>query len=74
MYEFVKNRCLLLLLQGGTTPINLYVEDTFHRAARGGAGGVKSITNYAPVKFVFRVFDECSQRTLTNIVFMLCRC
>ncbi|XP_057794280.1 branched-chain-amino-acid aminotransferase 2, chloroplastic [Salvia miltiorrhiza] len=33
----------------GTAPINLYVEDEFHRAARGGAGGVKSITNYAPV-------------------------
>ncbi|CAA2955498.1 branched-chain-amino-acid aminotransferase 2, chloroplastic-like [Olea europaea subsp. europaea] len=33
----------------GTAPLNLYVEDEFHRSARGGAGGVKSITNYAPV-------------------------
>ncbi|KAK2981753.1 hypothetical protein RJ640_006005 [Escallonia rubra] len=32
----------------GTAPLNLYVEDEFHRASRGGAGGVKSITNYAP--------------------------
>ncbi|XP_021723731.1 branched-chain-amino-acid aminotransferase 2, chloroplastic-like [Chenopodium quinoa] len=28
--------------------LNLYVEDQFDRASRGGAGGVKSITNYAP--------------------------
>nr|GEX05312.1 branched-chain-amino-acid aminotransferase 2, chloroplastic-like [Tanacetum cinerariifolium] len=27
----------------------MYVDDQFHRATRGGAGGVKSITNYAPV-------------------------
>ncbi|XP_052203442.1 branched-chain amino acid aminotransferase 1, mitochondrial-like [Diospyros lotus] len=33
----------------GLSPLNLYVEDEFHRACRGGAGGVKSITNYAPV-------------------------
>lgn len=33
----------------GAAPLNLYVDDQFHRATRGGAGGVKSITNYAPV-------------------------
>jgi len=33
--------------------LNLYVEDEFHRATRGGAGGVKSITNYAPVSECF---------------------
>uniref|UniRef100_A0A7N0UKC9 Branched-chain-amino-acid aminotransferase n=1 Tax=Kalanchoe fedtschenkoi TaxID=63787 RepID=A0A7N0UKC9_KALFE len=33
----------------GSAPLNLYVEEEFHRAARGGGGGVKSITNYAPV-------------------------
>nr|XP_043636683.1 branched-chain-amino-acid aminotransferase 2, chloroplastic-like [Erigeron canadensis] len=33
----------------GMAPLNLYVEDEFHRATRGGAGGVKSISNYAPV-------------------------
>ncbi|XP_074271899.1 branched-chain-amino-acid aminotransferase 2, chloroplastic-like [Silene latifolia] len=32
----------------GSAPLNLYVEEEFHRAFRGGAGGVKSITNYAP--------------------------
>ncbi|KAL9666421.1 hypothetical protein QQ045_000752 [Rhodiola kirilowii] len=33
----------------GSAPLNLYVEEEFHRATRGGSGGVKSITNYAPV-------------------------
>ncbi|KAL1540277.1 Branched-chain-amino-acid aminotransferase, mitochondrial [Salvia divinorum] len=38
----------------GTAAINLYVEDEFHRAGRGGAGGVKSVTNYAPVMKAMR--------------------
>ncbi|XP_027092141.1 branched-chain-amino-acid aminotransferase 2, chloroplastic-like [Coffea arabica] len=43
----------------GTAPINLYVEGEFHRASRGGAGGVKSITNYAPVlKAIHRAKDR----------------
>ncbi|KAL0439462.1 UNVERIFIED_CONTAM: Branched-chain-amino-acid aminotransferase 2, chloroplastic [Sesamum latifolium] len=43
----------------GTAALNLYVEDEFHRAARGGAGGVKSITNYAPVlKAIARARDR----------------
>jgi branched-chain amino acid aminotransferase len=33
----------------GTAPLNLYIDEDFHRATRGGAGGIKSITNYAPV-------------------------
>ncbi|KAB1220440.1 Branched-chain-amino-acid aminotransferase 2, chloroplastic [Morella rubra] len=32
----------------GCAPLNLYVEDEFDRASRGGTGGIKSITNYAP--------------------------
>ncbi|KAG8377430.1 hypothetical protein BUALT_Bualt08G0032100 [Buddleja alternifolia] len=43
----------------GTAPLSLYVEDEFHRATRGGAGGVKSITNYAPVlKAISRARDK----------------
>ncbi|KMT03234.1 hypothetical protein BVRB_8g197810 [Beta vulgaris subsp. vulgaris] len=34
--------------QEGSAALNLYVEDQFDRASRGGAGDVKSITNYAP--------------------------
>ncbi|KAK1381721.1 Branched-chain-amino-acid aminotransferase [Heracleum sosnowskyi] len=33
----------------GMAPLNLYVEDEYHRASPGGAGCVKSITNYSPV-------------------------
>ncbi|ONI33326.1 hypothetical protein PRUPE_1G417100 [Prunus persica] len=33
----------------GSAPLNIYVEEEYDRASRGGAGGVKSITNYAPV-------------------------
>ncbi|KAG7653743.1 Aminotransferase class IV [Arabidopsis suecica] len=33
----------------GMAALNLYVEEEYVRAAPGGAGGVKSITNYAPV-------------------------
>lgn len=33
----------------GTAPLNLYVEDEYFRSSHGGVGGVKSITNYAPV-------------------------
>jgi branched-chain amino acid aminotransferase len=30
--------------------IHLLVEEEFHRAMPGGTGGVKTITNYAPVR------------------------
>ncbi|XP_058080805.1 branched-chain amino acid aminotransferase 2, chloroplastic-like isoform X2 [Magnolia sinica] len=33
----------------GLSPINLFVDDEFHRATPGGTGGVKTISNYAPV-------------------------
>ncbi|KAL6867562.1 hypothetical protein ACP4OV_015586 [Aristida adscensionis] len=33
----------------GLAPINLVIEDGVHRAMPGGTGGVKTITNYAPV-------------------------
>ncbi|KAF2323933.1 hypothetical protein GH714_004108 [Hevea brasiliensis] len=36
----------------GLAPLSVYIEEEFHRASRGGAGGVKSITNYAPVRNV----------------------
>ena len=44
---------LFLCVQDGLSPLNLYIEDEFHRATRGGVGGVKSITNYAPVSKYF---------------------
>ncbi|KAI3732952.1 hypothetical protein L1987_64165 [Smallanthus sonchifolius] len=43
----------------GTAPLNLYVNNESHRATLGGAGCVKSITNYAPViKAVLRAKEQ----------------
>lgn len=36
-------------VQEGTAALNLYVQEEYHRASRGGAGGIKAITNYSPV-------------------------
>jgi len=41
---------LLNFFQEGLAPINLVVDDEFHRAMPGGTGGVKTIANYAPVR------------------------
>ncbi|KAM3305116.1 branched-chain-amino-acid aminotransferase 2, chloroplastic-like [Capsicum chacoense] len=38
-----------------TGALSLYIEEEVHRAACGGAGGVKSITNYAPIINIFFV-------------------
>jgi hypothetical protein len=49
-------RCLLTCvaaraLQGGQLdPIDLLVEERFHRAAPGGNGAVKAAGNYSPVR------------------------
>lgn len=45
--------CVISSVQEGTAPLNLYVEDEFFRSSHGGVGGVKSITNYAPVKQLY---------------------
>ena len=37
------------LQTGQNTPINLIVEERFHRAAPGGMGGTKAAGNYSPV-------------------------
>ncbi|TYI82561.1 hypothetical protein E1A91_D05G229200v1 [Gossypium mustelinum] len=43
----------------GTAPLNLYIDEEFVRASPGGAGGVKTITNYAPVlKAIARAKDR----------------
>lgn len=58
------NVCPNYLIQEGTAPLNLYVEDEFFRSSHGGVGGVKSITNYAPVntcKTSFVLFEDGNQ-------------
>uniref|UniRef100_A0A0D9VND0 Branched-chain-amino-acid aminotransferase n=1 Tax=Leersia perrieri TaxID=77586 RepID=A0A0D9VND0_9ORYZ len=42
----------------GLAPINLIIEDNFHRAAPGGTGGVKTIGNYASVLKAQRIAKE----------------
>ena len=42
--------------------MNLYVEDEFDRASYGGTGGVKTISNYAPVSepFTYLALEEAT--------------
>lgn len=54
LYSGFKPHITVSFVQEGLAPINLLVPDEIHRAAPGGTGGVKTITNYAPVrKFKF---------------------
>lgn len=51
----------------GVAPLNLYVEDEFHRASRGGAGGVKTITNYAPV---LKALTRAKNRGFSDVLYL----
>ncbi|WCJ35612.1 Branched-chain-amino-acid aminotransferase [Euphorbia peplus] len=51
----------------GLAPINLLVEEEFHRATRGGAGGVKSITNYAPV---LKAIGRAKSRGFSDVIYL----
>ncbi|PIN08364.1 Branched chain aminotransferase BCAT1, pyridoxal phosphate enzymes type IV superfamily [Handroanthus impetiginosus] len=51
----------------GTAPLNLYVEEEFHRATRGGAGGVKSISNYAPV---LKAISRARDRGFSDVLYL----
>lgn len=42
-------RAYAALQTGQLTPIDLVVEERFHRAAPGGMGGTKAAGNYSPV-------------------------
>ncbi|KAG8632726.1 hypothetical protein MANES_18G051400v8 [Manihot esculenta] len=51
----------------GLAPLNLYIEEEFHRASRGGAGGVKSITNYAPV---MKAIGRAKSRGFSDVLYL----
>lgn len=51
---------LFVYKKEGLAPLNLYVEDEFDRASLGGTGGVKAITNYAPVRDSFYNVSFCN--------------
>ncbi|WCJ35614.1 Branched-chain-amino-acid aminotransferase [Euphorbia peplus] len=47
--------------------LNLYVEDSYHRASPGGVGGVKSISNYAPV---FKAVSAAKKRGYSDVLYL----
>ncbi|XP_021725030.1 branched-chain-amino-acid aminotransferase 2, chloroplastic-like [Chenopodium quinoa] len=51
----------------GSAALNLYVEDQFDRASRGGSGGVKSITNYAPV---LKPMTKAKDRGFSDVLYL----
>ncbi|KAI9199922.1 hypothetical protein LWI28_000371 [Acer negundo] len=51
----------------GSAPLNLYVEDEFHRATPGGAGGVKSISNYAPA---LKALGRAKNRGFSDVLYL----
>ncbi|WCJ31248.1 Branched-chain-amino-acid aminotransferase [Euphorbia peplus] len=51
----------------GLAPLDLLVEEEFHRATRGGAGGVKSITNYAPV---LKAIGRAKSRGFSDVLYL----
>ncbi|KAJ6813795.1 branched-chain-amino-acid aminotransferase 5, chloroplastic-like isoform X2 [Iris pallida] len=51
----------------GLAAINLVVEDEVHRATPGGTGGVKTITNYAPV---LRAQLQAKRNGFTDILYV----
>ncbi|KAL5558731.1 hypothetical protein UlMin_034942 [Ulmus minor] len=51
----------------GSAPLNLYVEDEYDRASRGGVGGVKTISNYAPV---FKSLQKAKNRGFSDVIYL----
>nr|CAB3501508.1 unnamed protein product [Digitaria exilis] len=51
----------------GLAPINLVVEDDFHRAMPGGTGGVKTIANYAPV---LKAQMDAKSKGFTDVLYL----
>lgn len=51
----------------GLSSLNLYIEDEYHRATRGGVGGVKSITNYSPV---LKALTRAKSRGFSDVIYL----
>ncbi|KAL6213193.1 hypothetical protein ACLB2K_012640 [Fragaria x ananassa] len=51
----------------GRTALNLFVEHVYHRAAPGGTGGVKSVTNYSPV---YQPLTQARAKGFSDILFL----
>jgi hypothetical protein len=46
-------KLLVQLGQGRTTSLSLLIDNKLPRAYPGGTGGVKNISNYSPVSYLF---------------------
>ncbi|CAL9184062.1 branched-chain-amino-acid aminotransferase 2, chloroplastic-like [Musa acuminata AAA Group] len=51
----------------GLAPINLVIDDNTHRATPGGTGGVKTITNYAPV---LKAQTQAKAKGFTDVLYL----
>ncbi|KAK9946333.1 hypothetical protein M0R45_011802 [Rubus argutus] len=51
----------------GSAPLSIYVEEEYDRSSRGGAGGVKSITNYAPV---LKALARAKSRGFSDVLYL----
>ncbi|XP_062120122.1 branched-chain-amino-acid aminotransferase 2, chloroplastic-like [Humulus lupulus] len=51
----------------GIAALNLYVEEEYDRASPGGAGGIKSITNYAPV---LKAITRAKNRGFSDVLYL----
>ncbi|KAK4781862.1 hypothetical protein SAY86_015964 [Trapa natans] len=51
----------------GSKPLNLYVEHEYDRASRGGTGGVKTISNYAPV---LKAVTRAKSRGFSDVLYL----
>ncbi|XP_015059338.1 branched-chain-amino-acid aminotransferase 2, chloroplastic-like isoform X2 [Solanum pennellii] len=67
-YTFIVYACPVgNYLRNGTQPLTLYVEEEHHRASQGGAGGVKAITNYAPV---IKAIQEAKEKGYSDVLYL----
>ncbi|MCL7037166.1 hypothetical protein MKW94_013799 [Papaver nudicaule] len=51
----------------GSAPLNLVIEEVIHRATPGGAGGVKTISNYAPV---LKAITCAKSRGFSDVIYL----
>lgn len=51
----------------GSAPLSLYVEDEFDRASCGGAGGIKTISNYGPA---LRPMMNAKSRGFSDVLYL----
>ncbi|KAB2627725.1 branched-chain-amino-acid aminotransferase 2 [Pyrus ussuriensis x Pyrus communis] len=58
----------------GSAPLNIFVEEEYDRASRGGAGGVKGSTNYAPasriITTVLKALTRAKSRGFSDVLYL----